>query len=210
MASDSSGVVCGAVNESVDHILRRCPPSLLVWKEFIKPYQLDAFLEIDLCLWVAANVSDVSRFPVRASNWDIMFGTTLWNLWLTRNVTVFNSPFHDCQRVIECRATGGMSCVGLGEWSCEPKYGAGYVQDGYACCGGVAQNSRGDGLSRHSVLYAFGFCSSSVTHVRRDGNCVADACARKASSTSFETTLFYTPSDSVLHLLHADSLTGGT
>ncbi|KAL4367130.1 hypothetical protein GQ457_05G027260 [Hibiscus cannabinus] len=56
---------------------------------------------MDICLWVAANISDVSRFPVRASNWDIMFGTTLWNLWLARNVTVFNSPFHDCQGVNE-------------------------------------------------------------------------------------------------------------
>ncbi|KAL4377111.1 hypothetical protein GQ457_02G015370 [Hibiscus cannabinus] len=275
-ASDSSCVVCGDAIECIDHILRCCPPAVFVWTELIKPNQLDEFLEMDLCLWVATNNSDVSRFPIRTLNWDIMFGNILWNLWLARNATVFNSPSQDCQGVIErsrrqvelyvqaqesrcamraatstpvvvvswsppkdhwikintdARNSTGTWCFGftkfLGICSVtDAEIWGAFLGLHYAWEMGfrhvmlemdsldVIRIVKRDYSSLHSLrghiqdLWGRDW-RIQISDVRRDGNRVADACARMASSSSFEPILFHTPPASVVSLLHADTLIGG-
>ncbi|KAL4291966.1 hypothetical protein GQ457_14G024710 [Hibiscus cannabinus] len=100
MTSDSSCTVCGAVSETVDHVLRQCPLAKAVWTSVVKPDRILEFLSLDLQSWFAANLSQPDYFGCVESDWDILFATLVWSIWLRRNKLIFESAPVVCEPVL--------------------------------------------------------------------------------------------------------------
>ncbi|KAK9002982.1 hypothetical protein V6N11_060556 [Hibiscus sabdariffa] len=64
--------------------------ALQVWNELVQPVNLDSFLTMELSEWLRVNLSMSGAFARVMEHWNLVFGYTLWNLWLRRNVIVFN------------------------------------------------------------------------------------------------------------------------
>ncbi|KAL4283143.1 hypothetical protein GQ457_16G010650 [Hibiscus cannabinus] len=100
MTSDSSCTVCGAVSETVDHVLRQCPLAKAVWTSVVKPDRILEFLSLDLQSWFAANLSQPDYFGCVESDWDILFTALVWSIWLRRNKLIFESAPVVCESVL--------------------------------------------------------------------------------------------------------------
>ncbi|KAK8590372.1 hypothetical protein V6N13_057265 [Hibiscus sabdariffa] len=51
--------------------------------------------------WVRLNLTDAARMVSNPENWDLLFGSVCWNLWLGRNAVVFDNPLEDRGTVLE-------------------------------------------------------------------------------------------------------------
>ncbi|KAK8592870.1 hypothetical protein V6N12_044963 [Hibiscus sabdariffa] len=89
--SDSNCCICGAALEDLDHVLCRCPSALQVWMELVRPNRFSEFMALDIIAWICANFEKPDRFPMRSTDWSLMFGSIIWFLWLDRNAKVFGA-----------------------------------------------------------------------------------------------------------------------
>ncbi|KAL4295689.1 hypothetical protein GQ457_12G025480 [Hibiscus cannabinus] len=159
MTSDSSCTVCGAMSETVDHVLRQCPLVKSVWMSVVKPDRIFEFLSMDLK------------------------AALVWSIWLRRNRLIFELAPSVCKPVLlvgnrmveEFRAavTAGRLTVRSSvvanragvRWEAPPFQwcklnvdGACDSATGRASCGGAIRSDLGQwlmGFSRH-----LGLCSS--------------------------------------------------
>ncbi|KAK8589704.1 hypothetical protein V6N12_024095 [Hibiscus sabdariffa] len=60
-----------------------------------EPTKLVEFLAMDIMKWVQLNLSEPQSFAIDSSNWDLLFGYVIWNLWLSCNALVFDNPLED-------------------------------------------------------------------------------------------------------------------
>ncbi|KAK9030878.1 hypothetical protein V6N11_032284 [Hibiscus sabdariffa] len=51
--------------------------------------------------WVYLNLTDATRMVNHPEDWDLLFGSICWNLWLGRNAMVFDNPLDDRGTVLE-------------------------------------------------------------------------------------------------------------
>ncbi|KAK8601350.1 hypothetical protein V6N12_051187 [Hibiscus sabdariffa] len=51
--------------------------------------------------WVYANLRNAGEFVYNVADWDILFGSLLWSLWLPRNDVVFNKHQERRESVID-------------------------------------------------------------------------------------------------------------
>ncbi|KAL4298080.1 hypothetical protein GQ457_12G018940 [Hibiscus cannabinus] len=94
--SDNAGCsLCGALFEDVNHLSRWCPQAIGIWTSLIKPDFLHQFLTMNIKEWVYLNITDVARMANHPEDWDLLFGSICWNLWLERNAVVFDNPLDD-------------------------------------------------------------------------------------------------------------------
>ncbi|KAK9041425.1 hypothetical protein V6N11_016527 [Hibiscus sabdariffa] len=91
LTEDPSCTICGAVNEDVSHVLRECFVARSLWSRLVKIERLEEFLRMKFCKWLILNVRQPDYFPVHGVDWDVLFGSLLWCLWLKRNNFVFVS-----------------------------------------------------------------------------------------------------------------------
>ncbi|KAE8692438.1 hypothetical protein F3Y22_tig00110833pilonHSYRG00052 [Hibiscus syriacus] len=89
-AADANCSVCHSAVKDVHHVLRGCSRSMMVWAAFVRPDWLADYLSLDLVTWMTVNLSDDSHFGIQTKEWDILFGTLIWHIWLDRNNHVFN------------------------------------------------------------------------------------------------------------------------
>ncbi|KAK8660893.1 hypothetical protein V6N13_051800 [Hibiscus sabdariffa] len=101
LADNASCTVCGSLFEDVNHVLRWCPQAIGVWSSLIKPSFLTQFLSMNFKEWLRMNLSDAARMVSNPENWDLLFGSICWNLWLGRNAVVFDNPLDDRGTVLE-------------------------------------------------------------------------------------------------------------
>ncbi|KAL4277908.1 hypothetical protein GQ457_03G021160 [Hibiscus cannabinus] len=101
LAENANCIVCGALVEDVNHVVRWCPQAIGAWSSVIKLSFLSRFLSMDFKEWVHMNLSDAARMVSNPDNWDLLFGAICWNLWLGRNAVVFDNPLEDRGTVLE-------------------------------------------------------------------------------------------------------------
>ncbi|KAL4355451.1 hypothetical protein GQ457_06G008470 [Hibiscus cannabinus] len=100
--SDNAGCsLCGALIEDVNHLLRWCPQAIGIWTSLIKPDFLHQFLTMNIKEWVYLNLTDAAQMANHPEDWDLLFGSICWNLWLERNAVVFDNPLDDRGTVLE-------------------------------------------------------------------------------------------------------------
>ncbi|KAK8644684.1 hypothetical protein V6N13_123984 [Hibiscus sabdariffa] len=82
------------------------------------------FLSIPIREWILENLRSPVRFA-NADNWELLFGAVLWNIWLTRNAAVFNSPslfptsiIHSSISLMECMMNASSAVRGGGRTVC--------------------------------------------------------------------------------------------
>ncbi|KAK9031592.1 hypothetical protein V6N11_055888 [Hibiscus sabdariffa] len=168
--SDAQCGLCGAEVEDVDHILRRFPNSLLVWRQLVRADKMLEFMSCDIKSWIKLNLTQPHRFAIDIADWDLMFGGVCWFIWLRRNDLVFNAgheeevrqPVLDRARrwlALAVAAQGAADALQhlpsqggreLVSWS-PPPHGwvklntdaARVDQNGYMSCGGLARDEHG-------------------------------------------------------------------
>ncbi|KAL4367764.1 hypothetical protein GQ457_05G018590 [Hibiscus cannabinus] len=84
-------------------------------------------------------VPDDARMANQPKDWDLLFGSICWNLWLERNAVVFDNPLED-RGWFQANADAGCR-----------------LADGSAKCGGVIRNH--DGRWVQGVAKFIGICS---------------------------------------------------
>ncbi|KAL2935657.1 hypothetical protein RDABS01_018775 [Bienertia sinuspersici] len=79
--------ICGANEESVDHILRQCLAATAIWRKFPGVHDYELFVK-DFDSWLVENgCADNTR----DEDWPIVVTTTLWWIWKWRNKRCFES-----------------------------------------------------------------------------------------------------------------------
>ncbi|KAE8668450.1 hypothetical protein F3Y22_tig00112319pilonHSYRG00071 [Hibiscus syriacus] len=66
---------------------------------------------MDIKNWVEVNLTRPSMFAKESKDWEILFGSVLWNIWIMRNSIVFNNPMEDNTGILErsCRMTNSIN-----------------------------------------------------------------------------------------------------
>nr|GEX77444.1 LURP1-like domain-containing protein [Tanacetum cinerariifolium] len=77
----------GVDEESLDHILRRCPSSFMIWNKLGTHPPISSFWTLPLCEWIVENLS--TSHANNDSKGQMMFAITLWWLWKWRNTKIF-------------------------------------------------------------------------------------------------------------------------
>ncbi|XP_056697578.1 uncharacterized protein [Spinacia oleracea] len=86
LTQDASCKVCGALEEDVEHILRKCPAAISLWSKF--PWiPNNEFLNQPFHMWLDSNLNENNQ--AWAENWYIVFANSLWWLWRWRNNKCF-------------------------------------------------------------------------------------------------------------------------
>jgi hypothetical protein len=80
---------CSGSTETLIHLLRDCPDSIVFWNAFRYPSVGTQFYSAPLVDWINANCS-VSSTHDHNIPWQTIFSFGIWNLWLRRNQFVFD------------------------------------------------------------------------------------------------------------------------
>ncbi|KAK9110977.1 hypothetical protein Scep_018496 [Stephania cephalantha] len=75
IGNDLSCGLCGGEMEDLNHILRECPMSSLVWHDFLYRNQMETLLELHLNQWIVENLSNNTVF--RGVGWSTFFATAV-------------------------------------------------------------------------------------------------------------------------------------
>jgi ribonuclease HI len=81
---------CLGPNESLLHVLRDCPDSSSFWHDLNIPSICLASFSVPLIDWLKLNCSIDCPYDGFLP-WNYVFSFGIWNLWLRRNIFVFNS-----------------------------------------------------------------------------------------------------------------------
>jgi ribonuclease HI len=81
---------CLGPNESLLHVLRDCPDSSSFWHDLNIPTICIASFSLPLLDWLKLNCSSACSYDGFLP-WNSVFSFGIWNLWLRRNIFVFNS-----------------------------------------------------------------------------------------------------------------------
>ncbi|KAE8689447.1 hypothetical protein F3Y22_tig00110937pilonHSYRG00036 [Hibiscus syriacus] len=93
--------LCLGMIEDLYHLLRLCPSALAVWSSLVRRDRLHEFITMELTAWIAMNLENASDFVGLVADWDMFFGSIIWNLWLYRNSVAFGYPLKDSRSVLE-------------------------------------------------------------------------------------------------------------
>ncbi|KAK8579085.1 hypothetical protein V6N12_069419 [Hibiscus sabdariffa] len=64
-------------------------PPYTLWSSLIRPESFFVFLELSLKDWIIAYLTQASKFVRDFAEWDLLFRSLLWLLWLWRNSMIF-------------------------------------------------------------------------------------------------------------------------
>ncbi|KAK8572775.1 hypothetical protein V6N12_028818 [Hibiscus sabdariffa] len=82
--------VCGALEENLSYLFWDCVEARILWARVVKEERLAEFLSLDFQTWLADNIRNQQQFSIHPKDWDIAFGTYLWNIWVNRNYSLFS------------------------------------------------------------------------------------------------------------------------
>ncbi|KAK9047572.1 hypothetical protein V6N11_053411 [Hibiscus sabdariffa] len=111
MTNDSSCALCGFPFEDIDHVLRHCPVATSIWSQFVRLACLDEFLAMERKQWILVNLTDACKFIANHIDWDILFGSILWNIWLRRNDYVFNGGCGRHESIVQTSLRLQQECI---------------------------------------------------------------------------------------------------
>uniref|UniRef100_A0A2N9HP80 Reverse transcriptase domain-containing protein n=1 Tax=Fagus sylvatica TaxID=28930 RepID=A0A2N9HP80_FAGSY len=81
---------CLGSDESLLHVLRDCPDSFAFWHKLKIPNICFASFALPLVDWLKLNCSSPCSYDAFLP-WQTVFSFGIWNIWLRRNIFVFNS-----------------------------------------------------------------------------------------------------------------------
>jgi ribonuclease HI len=81
---------CLGSDESLLHVLRDCPDSSAFWHKLKIPNNCFASFALPLVDWLKLNCSSPCSYDTFLP-WQTVFAFGIWNIWLRRNIFVFNS-----------------------------------------------------------------------------------------------------------------------
>ncbi|KAK8497179.1 hypothetical protein V6N12_066028 [Hibiscus sabdariffa] len=96
--------------EDVEHLFHKFPHSALIWSAVIRTEKLDEFLSLPIHEWILRNLSDNFTFAIDCLNWDVLFGTILWNILCNRNVVIFDNSGEGVASILEKSRRLTLSC----------------------------------------------------------------------------------------------------
>ncbi|KAK8542408.1 hypothetical protein V6N12_015005 [Hibiscus sabdariffa] len=214
--------------KDIDHLFRKCPISVLCWSAVVKADKLDEFLSMPVHEWVLRNLSDNSYFAFVGINWDVLFGSILWNIWCNRNTVIFDKSENEAASILaNSRRPTAICCTEVavpnkvsrvlsgGRAGAASRHDAaigsvsrswirpeeGWIKintDVNFLESGSARNSCMPILLRHFEDFRF-------THIRCKDNKVTDRLCDYASSLDFEIHVLKFPTDALVRLLLADA-----
>ncbi|KAK8510054.1 hypothetical protein V6N11_029049 [Hibiscus sabdariffa] len=189
MSNNSCCGLCGAMVEDLSHLFRGCVEARLLWSRVVKEEKLDEFLTLDFQAWLIANMLNQQSFSINAEDWDVAFGTYLWNIRFYCNFRIFSPDLITSEDIYHRRlqmiAEFGRTSSTLrlnqqstplltsnvvrweaptARWIKVKTYGSRNIGTGLASYGGEVH----------------------VAFVRREGNAVADAISRLVLPDSLE------------------------
>ncbi|KAK9081324.1 hypothetical protein Syun_031103 [Stephania yunnanensis] len=157
---------CGGDSESLNHILRECPRSVLLWGHFLSIEQLGSLPTLPLQEWLVKNLMCGTK--IIGVEWSIFFATTCWLLWNTRNrivigeetvshmelchmITAKAKSFQQANDFFTSLKHDSPSKEHLIGWHCPPEHWVKVNTDGAlkeepfgASAGGIIRNAYGD------------------------------------------------------------------
>ncbi|KAE8662915.1 hypothetical protein F3Y22_tig00113124pilonHSYRG00408 [Hibiscus syriacus] len=68
--------LCGATEETINHLFRTCPLALEAWKRLVQQEKLSEFLTLGIKKRILTNLLQPSCFAVDEKEWDLMFDET--------------------------------------------------------------------------------------------------------------------------------------
>lgn len=89
MSADAGCVLCGAVNESIMHVLRDCQFAQEVWVHLILDKDCQKFFDMELDAWIVRSLGGHFLMGVNGNNSNVVFAVACWFLWKQRNAFVF-------------------------------------------------------------------------------------------------------------------------
>ncbi|KAK8572704.1 hypothetical protein V6N12_028751 [Hibiscus sabdariffa] len=114
-------VTCCAALEDLDHLLRLCPIPQLICSSLVRQYRVHEFFTLPISVWVRVNFQNPRYFSASESDWDILFGAILWNLWLFRNRRIFDPESDQIDNVMSCsRRLRDETCQALASVAAQP------------------------------------------------------------------------------------------
>ncbi|KAE8664938.1 hypothetical protein F3Y22_tig00112738pilonHSYRG01145 [Hibiscus syriacus] len=93
--------LCADSVEDIDHVMRKCSAIFPIWILLIKEDKLDEFMSMEMKTWIRINLDNKKYFAKVSEEWDILFGSILWNTWKKRNSIVFDSPLENSSSLLE-------------------------------------------------------------------------------------------------------------
>ncbi|KAK8686350.1 hypothetical protein V6N13_125375 [Hibiscus sabdariffa] len=60
-----------------------------------------AFMGGEVADWISSNLQSVVQFAMNMEDWDLLFGSIIWNLWLARNSVAFDNPQEGYGSILE-------------------------------------------------------------------------------------------------------------
>ncbi|XP_019168955.1 PREDICTED: uncharacterized protein LOC109164864 [Ipomoea nil] len=90
LSTDAICQRCDGVDESLDHIFRRCDFALDCWANSQAPASFNATAFTPLSLWIKDNC-DMMRNATNQGSWTTIFPYLLWSIWRARNDIIFNN-----------------------------------------------------------------------------------------------------------------------
>ncbi|KAE8711340.1 hypothetical protein F3Y22_tig00110295pilonHSYRG00009 [Hibiscus syriacus] len=71
------------------------------WSVIIKPTRLEEFMTNELTEWIQCNLQQQSYFPREAEDWDLLYGSVIWNLWTRRNRQIFDPDYCEVESLVQ-------------------------------------------------------------------------------------------------------------
>ncbi|KAK9012030.1 hypothetical protein V6N11_040100 [Hibiscus sabdariffa] len=135
---------------------------------------------------VTANLTQAWKFVNDVTNWDLLFGSLVWLLWLRRNVRIFEPDEVRCEPILS--------------------QGRRLQQASSAACRSGQSGIRSLSLVNHIVDFISRGWEVQIVHVLREGNKLADGMAKIVLDSDFLCHKFLDPPDGVVSLFQWESV----
>ncbi|KAK8492328.1 hypothetical protein V6N11_066139 [Hibiscus sabdariffa] len=89
LTTDPQCSAFGEEVETIDHLLWHCPSSYTLWCSLVQPEYFDRFFSLSFKDWIFSNLSNSGQYAQGDAQWDLLFGSLVWILWLRRNEFLF-------------------------------------------------------------------------------------------------------------------------
>ncbi|KAK9002714.1 hypothetical protein V6N11_060297 [Hibiscus sabdariffa] len=96
---------CRSALETVMHVLRDCHFARTVWMELLPSWLRGSFFHGATQDWLLSNVGKQVMHPVWNVSWDLIFISTVWQIWKARNEWIFHSTQSDVVQVLHHSVT---------------------------------------------------------------------------------------------------------
>ncbi|KAE8717106.1 hypothetical protein F3Y22_tig00110059pilonHSYRG00042 [Hibiscus syriacus] len=124
LTSQTKCEACGAAEESIHHIFRECPIAYTIWQSLIRQEKMTELMETEIKQWIYINIDKPEQFIRDAEDWDLLFGSIIWSIWLHRNNNIFGSLMEDNVATLKQMDKTRHGKYGLQAWNPPPTDGS--------------------------------------------------------------------------------------